>query len=213
MSRRVAVTMRLLSGPGTSEVRDAVSHDWIVTLAALGVVPVLVPNRLEDPAAFASGEGVSALLLTGGEDLGDTPRDRTERALLAHACSRRLPTLGVCRGFQLVNAVFGGRVEPLGREAGHVARDHQIEPTGRLARLWGPAPVAVNSFHLQGVRRAGIAPVCALLASAAHGVAEGISHLTLPVWGVQWHPERPSPTPEHQRQLLEHWLDGFPEER
>ena len=66
---------------------------------------------------------------------------------------------------------------------------HATRTVGPLTALLGPEPV-VTSNHHQAVDRLGEG--LAVLQRAADGTAECIRHGTLPVWGVQWHPERQS---------------------
>ena len=86
---------------------------------------------------------------------------------------------------------FGGTLHD--RIAGHqIAAGDMLHPTvaeGLLALLLGPAPV-VNSNHHQAVDRLGRELVVCQLAS--DGTVEGFAHRTLPILGVQWHPERQS---------------------
>lgn len=66
---------------------------------------------------------------------------------------------------------------------------HPTRARGLLSQLLGPAPL-VNSNHHQAVRVLG-EELC-LLQQAADGTIEGFCHETLPILGVQWHPERQS---------------------
>lgn len=99
--------------------------------------------------------------------------------------------LGICRGMQAINVYFGGTLHrwipghpaAAGRPA---ARDAYRGAAHGAAR---PEPV-VTSNHHQAVDRLGEG--LAVLQRAADGTAECIRHGTLPVWGVQWHPERQS---------------------
>ena len=67
---------------------------------------------------------IDALLLSGGNDLGDAPdRDSTELHLLEAARELEIPVLGICRGMQLMASFFGVGVEEL---SSHVGTRHQI---------------------------------------------------------------------------------------
>lgn len=215
----VAVSMRVVASGAAPEVRDAISHDWTRLLDALSVTPVLVPNVLRDPAAYLRLTGARGLILTGGEDLGPLPgerpgdaspdgRDRTEMALLGGALRDGLPVFGVCRGMQLINACFGGTLTRDIRAVGqHVNVRHRVEVVGFPGdRLGGSKQVETNSYHAQGVLLADLAPDLEVCALAAGGLVEALRHHTLPVLGVQWHPERDNPAAALDRVLLEDWL-------
>ena len=219
----IAVSMRVTESPDQTELRDAISHDWMRLLAGLNVTPVPVPNVLPDPPAYLRAIDARGLILTGGEDIGPMAgeagadqapltRDRTERDLLAAAINQRFPVFGVCRGMQLINVGFGGTLaRDLQREvahsASHVATRHEVElREPRWLALAGGAALLTNSFHRQGVTLPRLAK--SLRASAvAHGeIVEGLRHPELPVVGVQWHPERENPSAAFDRALILEWL-------
>ena len=154
---------------------------------------------------LSGADRCSALLLPGGGDMEpwrygqvntasrglEPDRDRAELLLLERFTRARKPVLGICRGMQALNVFFGGTLHA--RIPGHQqVQGDLIHPTrarGLLSQLLGPAPL-VNSNHHQAVRVLG-EELC-LLQQAADGTIEGFCHETLPILGVQWHPERQS---------------------
>jgi len=181
----------------------------------VGGVPVVMPplGPADVPALVGRLDG---LLLSGGPDLapqaydaaphaelGETePRlDAFEYAVAREALRLGLPTLGICRGAQALNVVFGGTLhqhlpDVVGDAVAHRQTDDSRQPThlvdvvpgSRLARVLGSTRLAVNSFHHQGVDRLGHGlRVCA---RAPDGAIEAIEDPTRPlVLGVQWHAE------------------------
>ena len=157
--------------------------NYQLALEAVGLRPVVNRSLM---AALACG----GLLLPGGGDIhGRLPPEET--FLLRAFWEARRPILGICRGMQALNVFFGGTLHA--RIPGHQqAQGDLIHPTrarGLLSQLLGPAPL-VNSNHHQAVRVLG-EELC-LLQQAADGTIEGFCHETLPILGVQWHPERQS---------------------
>lgn len=207
----VAVTMRTTRSDH-GEVRDALAHDWHARLAVFGVDLVLVPNVLPDPVGYARRLRVTHLLLTGGDNLGDsldqvdgrpdTPRDTTEFRLLDWASADRVPTLGVCRGLQTINVYHGGGVCRAVKAASgenHVASTHPV-------LLENGQRLEVNSFHDQGVLLDQVGAPLHVFARTEAGVVEGLRHPSLPMVAVQWHPERTAPTCDWDDRLIAQWL-------
>ena len=178
--------------------------NYLDAVAGLGAEGVLIGTEA-DPAAF------DGLLLPGGGDM-DPARYHRENAGskeidpllddIQFAAAERfiragIPTLGICRGHQLLNVLFGGTLiqdlpqkEAHAREAGSdVDRVHAVTAAqdGWLEKLYG-RHFRVNSSHHQGVDTAGTG--LAVDAYSDDGVVEAMHHRSLPVWCVQWHPER-----------------------
>jgi putative glutamine amidotransferase len=208
----VAVSMRAVTDEATGEKRDAISRDVIALLERHGATPLLVPNGLEDVAAWMQVTGARCVLLTGGNDLGgsgggsaDAARDATEAALLDESLRRRLPVFGWCRGMQVIVRHFGGGLpERIAPAKGHVRVQHEIEVTP--ADDMEAQRVVTNSFHDYGVRLEALPAGLAALAMSDDGWVEGVRHRELPVWGVQWHPERAGSCTALDEALLAAWL-------
>ena len=161
--------------------------NYCTALRAAGAVPILSTDGL--PATLCD-----ALLLPGGGDIAPEGLDAEESAVIRAYVEAEKPILGICRGMQSLNVFFGGTLYPdiSGHRIGTGDEGDMIHPTeaeGFIAQLLGPAPI-VNSNHHQAVDRLGDGLVICQWAS--DGIAEGIYHSSLPILGVQWHPERMS---------------------
>ena len=163
--------------------------------------------------------GIGGLLLCGGPDVdplryGQDPEpgaglklrpelDELEFPLLDYALSVDMPVLAICRGMQVLNVAFGGRlIQDL---PGHRAEDddpatHQIyvAPGAKTAAIVGSAGFfRVNSYHHQGLREAHRAPrLMSTAFSVEDGLVEGIESPEHSwVIGLQCHPERQEEVP------------------
>lgn len=225
---RVAVTISIHQH--TDQPRDFLQHTYVPYLEPLGLIPILVPNIIADPVAYVRALDVQGFVLTGGGDVAperygeadsgtetesiSPARDSTEYHLLEFAVERSLPVVGICRGMQMINVFFGGSLiqdipsqlrSPI-RHDGNPS--HALAITdARFAQVLQADRIEVNSFHHQGVTADRLAPELDSFAlSEIDGVIEGVAHQRCPVLGVQWHPERPTPSRETDLRLLRHFL-------
>ena len=204
---------------------------YVASLESRGAqARVLTPECFTSVAAAM--DGVSGLLLTGGGDvdpalygealdgsMGIEPeRDEMEMALFRYAIEEDMPTLGICRGMQLINVAMGGRlIQDL---PGHTLPEFQsavhqvyVSPGSRFGAIIGAGAIyRTNSRHHQGLKEAQRAP--SLMASAYHpedGIVEALESPEHP-WlvGVQCHPEREDEVPKSFGKLFE-WLAGWAE--
>jgi putative glutamine amidotransferase len=145
-------------------------------------------------------------------DPAQAQRDAGELALLERALERDIPTLAICRGFQLLNVLRGGDLlqhlpehvgheghrETLGRFSEHPV---DVKEGTKLAEIIGSRHEAVQSSHHQGVGRVGDGLV--ETAWAEDGSLEGLEDPDRRfAVGVLWHPEM-----EEDKRLFEALVD------
>jgi putative glutamine amidotransferase len=155
---------------------------------------------------LTAAEDCDGLLLPGGGDLdptlygqrnrgshpADAVRDAAELTLAHRFLARGRPIFGICRGLQVLNVALGGTLRqdlPNHGQIDGADGRHFVSATkgSVLSHLYGPR-FAVNSAHHQAVERLGDGLTIA--ARTEDGVIEALWHRLLPVYGVQWHPER-----------------------
>jgi para-aminobenzoate synthetase component 2 len=132
------------------------------------------------------------------------PEDAGASMALVTACAERaLPLLGVCLGHQAIGAVFGAPVvrapELLHGKTSEVFHDG----TGVLAGL--PSPVVATRYHSLAVEDS-LPPEFAVTARTGSGVMMALRHRSLPIEGVQFHPE--SVLTQGGHRMLANWLRG-----
>ncbi len=114
----------------------------------------------------------------------------------------RVPILGVCLGHQAIGRAFGGRVVRA-RQVMHGKTD-AIETTGTGVFRDLPRRFEVARYHSLVVERETLPDCLEVTAESADGQIMGLRHRTLPVEGVQFHPE--SVASEHGHALLRNFL-------
>jgi anthranilate synthase component 2 len=121
--------------------------------------------------------------------------------LIAKA-SGSTPILGVCLGHQAIGQAFGGKVVPATPFHGKVS---EIKHTGTGLFRGINGSLKATRYHSLVVERASLPRDLTVNAESADRLVMGIVHNTLPVHGVQFHPE--SIASEHGRLMLKNFLD------
>ena len=214
---------------GNWEGAYALPESYVAALGAAGARTALLP-----PSQLAEAEEVLApfdgLLLAGGGDIEparygaadhpeqygtDPDRDELELELARAAVRLGTPTLGICRGVQLLNVAFGGTlvqhlpdVEGLvehRNEAKQAMHGLRVEPGSRLAGALSQVEAEGLSHHHQSLGRLGdgFRPV----AWAPDGLVEGIERDQGWTVGVLWHPESTAGADPAQHRLLRSFVD------
>jgi putative glutamine amidotransferase len=229
----VIVTATTETIRGRSRVR--VNEAYTNALVAVGLIPIILPP-VDPVLAVAAMTDIAGLVLTGGEDIdphrfGQEPhpqtgtphagRDAYEIALARAAYERRVPTLAICRGAQVMNVALGGTLvqDIATQHPGGIDHDqsgrrndrvHEIEiaRTSRLADIVSSTNIFANSSHHQSVDRVGDG--LRVVATSPDGIVEGVE-ATDPAWwmvAVQWHPEELTATAEDwDRRLFSAFAD------
>lgn len=215
----VTATTETIRGRARVRVNEAYTN----ALIAVGLVPIILPP-MEPVLATAAMTDIAGLVLTGGEDIdplrfGQDPHPRTgephqmrdayEIALARAAHHRRVPTLAICRGAQVMNVALGGTLlqdiasqhpsaidhDQSGRRNDRV-HEVQIGRQSRLAGIVSSSNIFTNSSHHQSVDRVGEG--LRIVAKSPDGIVEAVEP-TDPAWwmvAVQWHPEELTATAE-----------------
>jgi len=114
----------------------------------------------------------------------------------------KLPILGVCLGHQAIGAAFGGniiRAQTLMHGKTSVITTTQ---QGVFADL--PAQFTVNRYHSLAIEKSSCPDVLEVTAWTDDGEIMGVRHKTLPIQGVQFHPE--SILTEHGHAMLKNFM-------
>jgi len=156
--------------------------------------------RRNDAVTVADADGFDGVLLSPGpgtpSEAGVCPE------MIRHCADRALPLLGVCLGHQGLGEVFGGTVthapELMHGKTSLVLHDG----SGVFEGL--PSPFTATRYHSLAVVASTVPDVLRVTATTESGVVMGLAHRTLPMHGVQFHPE--SVLTEGGHRLLANWL-------
>ncbi|QEH33620.1 Putative glutamine amidotransferase [Aquisphaera giovannonii] len=195
---------------------SVIPSGYYEALLTANALPVMIPPLIRESELMPILEKLDGVVLTGGDDLdprkmGLSPhpsvkmiperRELADRLLCKLVQQQKIPTLGIGLGMQELNVVCGGGLfvhlpEDLPRCIPHYdphggAHRHTVvmQPKTRLAEIYGPGEIRVNSYHHQGIRK--LAPNFRTAAIAPDGLIEAYEGKEPGWWvvGVQWHPE------------------------
>ena len=124
-------------------------------------------------------------------------------ALVAAAADAKIPLLGVCLGHQAIGQAFGGKVVRHSEIVHGKMGQMQHTGTGLFAGL--PSPFEATRYHSLVVERASLPDCLEITAELEDGTIMGLQHRSLPIHGVQFHPE--SIASQHGHALLKNFLD------
>jgi anthranilate synthase component 2 len=122
---------------------------------------------------------------------------------LIEQASATIPILGVCLGHQAIGQAFGGKVIRAPQMVHGKLSEIRHDATGVFRGINGP--FQATRYHSLIVERASLPAALKVNAQTADGLIMGMRHESLPLHGVQFHPE--SIASEHGHLMLRNFLD------
>ncbi|MDR1543670.1 MAG: membrane dipeptidase [Prevotellaceae bacterium] len=198
------------------ENNSMLAEQYYQSVILAGGAPVIIPATGDNETLTQIVCLLDGLLLSGGADINpeyfnEKPipelgkvvplRDEYDTKLIKLAHEHQVPILGICRGMQVLNVVFGGSLyqDIAAQYDGFSLKHNQDEPrniathevlikdNSRLAKIVGAENLQVNSVHHQAVKC--VAAGFQAVAFAQDGICEAIESDNYAEMGVQWHPE------------------------
>lgn len=183
---------------------DSFVHTLIGYLRELGADVTMVeaddPDARWEPLLSAH----DAVMISPGPG---TPGDAgASPDVVRLAARKRMPLLGVCLGHQAIGEVFGGVVSRA-PELMH-GMVSQVSHDGSALFAGIRSPFSAGRYHSLALAETGLPCELRVTARAEHGTIMAIEHRSLPIVGVQFHPE--SVLTEDGHRMLGNWLAGVP---
>jgi para-aminobenzoate synthetase component II len=178
---------------------DSFVYNLVQYLAQLGAEVVVRRNDEVTPAELPELD-VDGVLLSPGPG---TPADAGVSVPMVHACAEQeVPLFGVCLGHQAIGAAYGA---PIVRapELLH-GKTSTVEHTGAGVLAGVPSPFVATRYHSLAVNEADLPAEIEVTGRTPSGVVMALRHRTLPIDGVQFHPE--SVLTQGGHRMVANWL-------
>ena len=176
---------------------DSFVFNLVQYLAQLGAECTVVRN---DEVAASEAARYDGVLISPGP--GTPDKAGVSIAMIQYCAENSIPLFGVCLGHQAIGEAFGATVSRA-PELLHGKTSQVIHnATGVLANI--PSPFTATRYHSLAVERGSVPDVLEVTGATESGVVMSLSHKSLPIEGVQFHPE--SVLTEHGHAMLANWL-------
>jgi len=180
---------------------DSFTFNLVHYLGSLGA-DVVVHRNDKISAAAVIGAQPEAIVLSPGPCTPNEAGICLELITKASKTIPSIPILGVCLGHQAIGQAFGGKVVRATPQHGKVF-DIKHNGTGVFRGINGP--LKATRYHSLVVERSSMPRAFVVNAETSDGLTMGLMHESLPVHGVQFHPE--SIASEHGHLMLKNFLD------
>ena len=176
---------------------DSFVYNLVQYLGQIGAETTVLRN---DEVAVEMARDYDGVLVSPGPGTPEEAGISIE--MVKHCAANSIPLFGVCLGHQAIGVAFGGTVsrapELLHGKTSVVTHSN----TGVLRDL--PSPFTATRYHSLAIEDGTLPDEIEVIARTDSGVIMAVQHKSLPISGVQFHPE--SVLTEHGHQMLGNWL-------
>ena len=178
---------------------DSFTFNLVQYLGELGAsLEVVRNNQIEIPEIAAKKP--EAILLSPGPGVPDGAGITLE---VIRQFAGKIPILGVCLGHQSIGQVFGGKVVRA-PELMH-GKVSEIFHNNKSIFAGIPSPFIATRYHSLIVEQESLPECLKITARTESSIIMALEHVSLPVYGVQFHPE--SILTDHGKMLLQNFID------
>lgn len=176
---------------------DSFVFNLVQYLGQLGAECVVVRN---DEIEVTEADKFDGVLISPGPG---TPEEAgISMAMIRYCAEQKIPLFGVCLGHQAIAAVYGGIVSRAPELLhGKTSKVHHKQ-VGVFKEI--PSPFTATRYHSLAVERGTVSDEIEITGETENGIVMGLKHKSLPIEGVQFHPE--SVLTEHGHAMLANWL-------
>jgi putative glutamine amidotransferase len=196
--------MKLIGIPArvmnTGGIKEYINQNYLDELQKYRLFPLLLTTKNINQINLLTL--CNGFLIPGGDDIDPSyfnevnagksldinlEVDELDKIIINWAVKEKKPLLGICRGIQAINVFMGGSIyQDIGKSHQHIISNHKVKTyPNRLLNF--KKLIDVNSYHHQAINV--LSNGFKVIAKHVDGTIEAIIHDSLPILGIQWHPE------------------------
>ena len=182
--------------------QNLISQDWFQFLNRLGF-SVFTTGIINDKQIKSELTKINGVIFSGGNDLffvnkkrENRLRDNYEKKLLKICIKKKITTLAVCRGFQLINSLYKGNLDKL---SGHVKTFHNLKISNN-SKFVKFKSLKVNSYHNYCLTN--VSKNFEIVSRAKDSSIEIAEHTKYKILCLMFHPERYNPSQKKINKLI-----------
>jgi para-aminobenzoate synthetase component 2 len=170
---------------------DSFVFNLVQYLQQLGAECTVVRN---DAIKVGEADKYDGVLISPGPGTPESAGVSVE--LVKYCAEKKIPLLGVCLGHQAIAVAYGATVS---------SKTSVVTHQGKSVLENIPSPFTATRYHSLAVERNTLPDSLEVTGATESGVVMAVQHKTLPICGVQFHPE--SVLTEHGYQMIGNWLE------
>lgn len=176
---------------------DSFVYNLVQYLQQLGAECTVVRNDEVEPSYADQFDGV---LISPGP--GVPEKAGVSVAMIKHCAEKKIPLFGVCLGHQAIGVAFGATVSRA-PELLH-GKTSVVTHSGKGVMAKVPSPFTATRYHSLAIEKSSLPAELESTSATDSGIVMSVKHKSLPIEGVQFHPE--SVLTEHGYLMLANWL-------
>ncbi len=199
MKKYILISQSLNYNKTRNELSDFIDTRLINFFTKLNYIPITISNFYNNPDIFLNSFKFSAIILTGGNDIGKFPRrDKLENNLIKYSIRKKVPLLGICRGMQMINRFFKGKL---------VKIDNHVKVKHLILNVKSKKKLVVNSYHNYAIYEKTMHKNLLVLHRCfKDNSIESFKHKKHKILGIMWHPEREKKFKDFDKKLIKNFI-------
>ena len=201
MKKHILISQAIIHDKSRNEISDNLDTRLVDFFLKLNYNPLTISNSYKSPDSLLKTLNLSAIILSGGANFGKFPkRDNLEKALISYSIRKKIPLIGICRGMQMINKFFNGKL---------IKIDHHVKKNHLIRDVKNNRKIIVNSYHNYAISEKTIhKDLLILFRCLKDRSIEAFKHRKYKILGIMWHPEREKKFKNYDKRFIKKFLNN-----